>query len=124
MKERKLFRKSDLIVIAAVLLLAAVLLIPGLLKKEKLVATVYADGEIIETIDLSAVSDGYTFSPKDGTQIQVENGKIRFLSAVCRDKLCVNSGWLTKNGQTAACLPERIVISVSGGESSPDALTY
>lgn len=124
MKERKLFRKNDLIVIAAVLLLAAILLIPSLFKKGKLVATVYVDGEIVEKIDLSSVADGYTFSPKDGTEIQVENGKIRFASAVCRDKLCVNSGWLTKNGQTAACLPERIVISVSGSESSPDALTY
>ena len=120
----KLFRKNDLIVIAAAVLAALLLLIPSLIKKDSLTATVYADGTVIKEIELDKVEAAYTFSPKDGTVIEVENGRIRFSSAVCRDKLCVGSGWLDRNGQTAACLPERIVISISGGKGSPDMLTY
>lgn len=121
---KKLFRKNDLIVIAVILAAALVLLIPNLSKKQSLTATVYADGEIVKTINLDEVKENYTFSPKDGTEIRVENGAIYFTSAVCRDKLCINSGKLYKNGQTAACLPERIVISISSGKNSPDMLTY
>lgn len=124
MKNIKLFRKNDLIIIAAAAVIALILLIPNLIHKSNLTASVYVDGKITETIALDGVSEAYTFSPKEGTEISVEHGKIRFSSAVCRDKLCVNSGWLTKNGQTAACLPERIVISISGGKGSPDMLTY
>ena len=124
MKDRKLFKKGDIIIIAAVAALALVLLAPSLVKKDSLTAQIYVDGQMAEEIDLSAVSESYSFSPKDGTKIEVENGKIRFASAVCRDKLCVKSGWLDRNGQTAACLPERIVISIKGGGSAPDMLTY
>ena len=120
----KLFRKNDIIVIAAVAVIALILFIPSLFKKDKLTALIYVDGKVIEEIQLDSVNDAYTFSPKNGTEIEVQNGKIRFVSAVCRDKLCVNSGWLDRNGQTAACLPERIVISIKGGDGSPDMLTY
>lgn len=124
MKDKKLFTKGDLIAAAAVVIIALLLFIPSCLKKDRLVAEVYCDGKTVEVIDLTAVKEAYTFSPKNGAEITVENGRIRFSSAVCRDKLCVNSGWLNKNGQTAACLPERIVICVKGSGAAPDMLTY
>lgn len=124
MKNIKLIKKSDLIVTACVLLVALLLLIPSLLKKDRLTATIYVDGEIYENIDLGTVTQSYTLTPKDGTEITVENGKIRFSSAVCKDKICVNCGWLDANGQTAACLPQKIVISIRGSGSAPDMLTY
>jgi len=120
----KLFRRNDIIVIAVIAALALVLLIPSLLKKDKLTAEIYVDGKVAEAIDLNSVGETYIFSPKNGTEIEVQNGKIRFCSAICKDRLCVNSGWLDRNGQTAACLPERIVISVKGSDGSPDMLTY
>lgn len=124
MKTKNLFKRNDLIVIAVVAIIAVILLIPSFLKKQDLIATVYADGDIVKTINLNEVSEEYSFSPKDGVEIRVEKGTIYFSTAVCRDKLCINSGKLNKNGQTAACLPERIVISISGSKNSPDMLTY
>lgn len=124
MKDIKLFRKQDLAVTVVVLLLALALLIPSFLKKDTLKASIVVDGKITKEIDLSSVSQDYVFSPKSGTEIEVGKGKIRFSSACCKDGLCVNSGWLTKNGQTAACLPERVVIYLEGSDSEPDILTY
>lgn len=121
---KKLFKKNDLIVIAVILAAALIMMIPGVINKENLTATVYVDGNIVKTINLEEVKNSYTFSPKSGTEICVENGAVYFSSAVCRDKLCIHSGKLNKNGQTAACLPERIVISISSGKNSPDMLTY
>lgn len=124
MKNIKLFRKSDLIIAAAVILLALILFIPSLMKKDVLIASVYVDGQLIKEINLNDTEKSFTFSPKAGTEITVENGKICFSSSVCRDSLCEKSGWLYKNGQTAACLPEKIVICIKGSDSAPDMLTY
>lgn len=124
MKKIKLFKKTDLIVVAVVLLIALALFIPSLFKNDRLTAEIFADGKIIETIELDEVGKAYKLTPKDGTEIEVDKGRIRFCSACCKDELCIKSGWLDKNGQTAACLPERIVISIRCGADAPDMLTY
>ncbi len=120
---RKLFKRSDFRVILAVLLLSLLLFLPNLFNDDKLTAIVTVDGKIIEEIELEAVEKSYTFSPKEGTAITVENGRICFLSASCRDELCVKSGWLSTKGQTAACLPEKIVITIKGADKT-DMMTY
>lgn len=120
----KLFRKNDLIIIAVVAIIALVLFVPSLIKNDSLTATIYVDGNVTDEIELNGIDKPYTFSPKNGTEIEVQNGKIRFSSAVCKDRLCVKSGWLDSNGQTAACLPERILISIKGSDGAPDMLTY
>ncbi len=120
---KKLFKRADIIVISAILLLSLLLYLPNALNNDSLTAVIYADGEIAEEIDLSKVNEAYTFSPKSGTVIAVETGKIRFAEARCKDELCISSGWLTQKGQTAACLPEKIVITIKGADKT-DMLTY
>lgn len=120
----KLFKKGDLILTALVLLICAALIFFPKLFSGELVATVLVDGEIVETINLNNVEKGYTFSPCENVEIEVQNGKIRFLSSDCPDKLCVESGWLETNGATSACLPQEVVISVTGEKSDFDIMTY
>lgn len=120
---KKLFMKRDIAVIIAVLILSALLFIPNLSGHDKLIADIYLDGEIVETVELDSVADTYTISPTDTSQITVKNGAICFSYAECHDELCVKSGWLTSKGQTAACLPEKIVITIKGN-SDIDMMTY
>ncbi len=120
---RKLFKRSDILVISAVLLLSLFLFLPSLFNNDSLTALVWVDGEIVKEIELSEVQESYTFSPKDGTEIAVESGRISFADAVCKDELCIKSSWLTAKGQTAACLPERVVITIKGTDKT-DMMTY
>lgn len=120
---KKLFMRKDIAVIVAVLLLSALLFIPNLFGNDKLIAEVYLEGEIIETIDLDSVTESYTISPTRSTEITVKKGAICFSEAECHDELCIKSGWLTSKGQTAACLPEKIVITIKGN-SEIDMMTY
>ncbi|MBR3835841.1 MAG: NusG domain II-containing protein [Clostridia bacterium] len=120
---KKLFGKADIFIIISVLVLSLLLFIPGIFNNNNLIATVYSDGEIIEEINLNEVEVPRTFSPKDGTEITVEKDRIRFSAACCKDELCIGSGWLSKKGQTAACLPERIVITIKGTDKT-DMMTY
>lgn len=48
------------------------------------------------------------------TRLEIADGRIRFVSAPCRHKVCINTGWVSKAGDTAACLPNRISLNLSG----------
>lgn len=120
---KKLFGRTDLIIVISVLAVSLLLFIPSLFKNDSLTAQIIVDGEVTEEINLDSVEKDYTFSPKDGTEITVKNGEIGFSSACCKDKLCIKSGWLSAKGQTAACLPERVVVTIKGTDKT-DMITY
>lgn len=121
----KLLKRSDIIIALAVLLTAALLAIPKLISSDKLTAEIYVDGSLERTVELSD-GENYSFSPKSkpNVTITVGGGAIWFSQADCRDKLCVKSGRLTSGGQTAACLPERVVVSVVSDKNKTDVMTY
>lgn len=121
----KLLKKGDIIIAAAVLLAAALFAIPKLTSSDKLTAEIYVDGVLERTVDLSD-SENYSFSPKSkpNVTINVGDGAIWFSKADCKDKLCIKSGKLTSGGQTAACLPERVVVSVVSDKNKTDVMTY
>lgn len=122
---RKLFNIRDFAVIAAALVLCLALALPQLSgKKNELTALIYVDGKIKYTVRLDEVEKSYILSPREGTEITVDKGKIAFTHAKCRDALCINSGWLDSAGQTAACLPEKIVIVLQSDKNPLDAVTY
>lgn len=77
------------------------------------VAEIVQDGKVIREIDLNAVIEPYTFeivSEKGSNTVEVEPGRIRIVSADCRDHYCVNQGWLRDGITPIVCLPHRLVI--------------
>ncbi len=58
------------------------------------------------------------------SSIEVKNNKIRFLNSPCIKKYCVHSGWLSKTGATAVCMPNGIIISIKNTENSFDAINF
>ena len=95
---------------------------------EGLELTVYLDGELVRTIDLSQVEEGYTFSVDSsaGTNtIQVEPGRIRVSRADCPDQVCVGQGWISTSAAPIVCLPHRLVIQIGSAQdpAGPDAVT-
>lgn len=122
----KLFKRTDLIIILAVLLAAAMISIPKFLGSDTLTAEIYVDGRLEETIELSEVEREYSVTPdtEPRVEITVNKGEIYFSHAECKDKLCVKSGRLTSGGETAACLPARVVISVKSNKNKTDIMTY
>ena len=79
------------------------------------VATVWLDGEVIETIDLSAVAIPYDFtvSSEYGTNvIHVEHGAISVSESDCANQICVNQGSISSSAIPITCLPHRLVIQI------------
>lgn len=54
--------------------------------------------------------------------IEIKQGKARFIHSSCRNQFCVFHGWLTVAGDTTACLPNRVSISLKGTINDYDAI--
>lgn len=50
------------------------------------------------------------------------HGGISFESSDCPDQICVHSGTLTRPGQTAACLPNQLLLRLASPEDAVDAI--
>ena len=81
------------------------------------VARITRDGVLLEEIDLDRVSEPYSFPLEDGNgrnTLSVEKGRIRIAESTCPGGDCVHTGWADRAGERIICLPNRLVISLSG----------
>lgn len=65
--------------------------------------------------------------PLGDTILEVSQGTVRFVASPCRDQICVAAGELRETGQWAACLPNRVFVTVTGAgdaEDGVDASTF
>lgn len=116
--------RTWIIIIALILLLsAAACLFQYLHKGTGTTAYISVDGEVIRTIDLSLVTEGYEFTVSDEfgeNTIRVEKGRICVISADCPDKVCVNHGWLADSSSFISCLPHHLYIKIGENKASSD----
>ncbi|GAA0744978.1 NusG domain II-containing protein [Clostridium oceanicum] len=91
-------------------------------------AIIKQDGKVIKRIDLSKVKKKETFNiyykDKDYNTVALEPNRIRFSKSTCPDKICVKTGWLTKPGETSACLPHKLIIKIESNNSEVDEVSY
>lgn len=121
MNPKPSYRKNALFLTILLVLVGAVSLLWILLHRtasgsEQLVADIYQNGSLLQSIDLSAVEAPYTFTVSgDGgavNEIEVRSGSIGITSASCPDKLCVHQGFISTSQLPITCLPNRLVIQV------------
>lgn len=88
-------------------------------------AKIRQDGELLRTIDLTAVDQPYDFTvtAADGgvNVVEVEQGRIRVSQADCPDQVCVRQGWIATDAAPVVCLPHGLVIEIVGA-GGPDAV--
>lgn len=93
-------------------------------------AHIYQDGQLIKTIDLSAVSESsqFTLETADGgyNTIEIRRGEIAVTAASCPDHVCMRQGFIHNSLLPITCLPNRLVIELKENTPlpTPDAITY
>ena len=109
--------RPELNLIAALLVLAGVLYLAlNLGRREGGVAVVRVNGVEVERHALAV--DG-SFSLNGGSNILViQDGQAWLSEANCPDLLCVKMGKIHYTGQVITCLPNRLTVTVEGGESN------
>lgn len=89
-------------------------------------AEIVQDGKLLQRILLKKGDQARDFiiEYKGGyNRLRVEDGRIAVIDADCPDKDCVKRGWLKRPGDSAVCLPHKLVIRLTG-ESEVDGVTY
>ena len=116
-------RAGDAVVIAAVLALAVLTLLFSFFpRRAGKRLTIFSDGRqesypLTEDREIPLSANGYSLI------VKIEDGKAYVLSSTCPDKVCIRSGPLSKQGDTAVCLPAGILLKIDrGGDADEDAV--
>lgn len=122
-------KKNDILLIGVLLLGAAIWWGSSWWAGRGAVASqveIWQDTALVGTYALDSTQS--TTLPLDSkyghNSLIIENGSVRMLEASCPDQVCVHTGAIDKPGQTIVCLPNRVVIEISGnGEVQIDDLS-
>ncbi|MBR3392942.1 MAG: NusG domain II-containing protein [Firmicutes bacterium] len=122
--ERKYTDRKDILLIVSLLITAGLLYVLFSRKQAGTSCEIILDGETITSVSLS---QDRIFSLDEVPQVQLEikEGRIRFLSSDCPDQTCVRSGFISRPGEYAVCLPHRLMIRIpeNNRTKNPDAVT-
>ena len=112
------------IILFAVIIAAALLMLAGRSLKRRLNhmsasdgaaydVTVSVDGNVIHEYtlndDVDIVIDGINGGQN---HLVIKDGQASVTEASCPDKICVNKGTISEQGETIVCLPNRVVVTV------------
>lgn len=116
-------RKTDLYLIAGLLLVAVTLFVGirlyGKMTTTEAVAVVTVDGKEYGRYPLEE-NHTETIHLSDGSYntFEVKDGYVSMTDASCPDQICVNHSRISKKNETIVCLPDKVVITVENGEEA------
>lgn len=119
-----MWRPGDLLIIAAVLVLTG-----------GLAVGIYSAASVdhVEILSAHGTTESHPAwqaqtlrvdGPLGETLIEIADGAARIVASPCRQKICINRGWLSHAGETAACLPNRISVTLLGDDPRFDAMNF
>ncbi|NLV50650.1 MAG: NusG domain II-containing protein [Clostridiales bacterium] len=119
----KFAKKTDMLIIASIVLFCVVfwLVYRGVYAKPGKYAEIYHNSQQVKKVELQSGSE-YVFSVPQSPEVVFRvysDGSIAFLSSDCPDKVCIRAGRLSRAGQYAACLPNRLYIKIVSGDGDP-----
>ena len=128
MGRRRLFGRRDWPVLLAIALGAAIWLALANTGQRGVTAVAERNGEAVFSRELSGLSEPelVEIDGENGVTLTVELSRegARVVEANCPDKTCRRTGLLTRAGESAVCLPGRVVLRLEGSGAGIDAETY
>ncbi len=119
-----LFKRKDLLIIGVLLVASLGVLGYYSLRKPDggIQADIYHFDKKLATIDLShATEREYIYDDVPNVVIATTaDGRIFFKHSDCPDKVCINSGKLKLSGQSAACLPNGVMVKLTSQNYDDD----
>ncbi|WP_347489894.1 NusG domain II-containing protein [Desulfoscipio sp. XC116] len=100
------------------------------LKNQKPVAVIYKNEQVYQRINLTeSINKQIKIEDSEGHYniVEIKDGRVRIKEADCPNKLCVKAGWLTKPGQMAVCMPNRLRVVIEGVKEDvkqPDTISF
>ncbi|MBT3320019.1 MAG: NusG domain II-containing protein [Clostridia bacterium] len=113
-------RIGDILIVLVVVAVSVLLLVlPSRGATGTLTAVIIVDNVEYERFELVATDEQLEFDLHEpGVVIKAQDGQIWFVSSSCADQTCVNTGRLTRAGDIAVCLPNRVIVKIEGTNTS------
>ncbi|MFP4560115.1 MAG: NusG domain II-containing protein [Thiohalorhabdus sp.] len=89
-------------------------------------AEIIVEGEVVETVDLNRERMLEVEGPLGTSHLEVGDGGIRFVPpSPAPRKIDLRAGWQREAGDSAACVPNEVMVRVTGEEQEAwDAVNY
>ena len=117
--DRKLFRRTDIIILIILLTISAIFFFAMTDDKGE-IAEIWIDGKVYRSFDLS---EPFELSLDNGVTLMGDGDSAWFDNSDCKDKVCINTGKLSHDGQWAACLPNSTVLKIVKGDGNVDTVS-
>ena len=83
-----------------------------------------ADGKMYKVVSLDASQTLAVPGPLGNTLVVIHAGKVHVSESPCTAKICVKTGEISHTGQIIVCIPNKVIIRVTGEEDAAyDAVT-
>ena len=72
-----------------------------------------------------SLGENQTVTIRQGSKInefEIRDGTVRMIHASCHNHDCIQQGAISKTGETIVCLPNKVVLEVTGGEEEFDVV--
>lgn len=111
--------------VAALAVLSAVWYYGGLESSGPLTATILHRGQVVQTVELDRLTEEMTVTVEGDYHLTIllDRDDVRVAESDCPGQDCVHTGTITRAGQSIVCLPEQVVVQLTGGGGGgPDAV--
>jgi len=112
----RFFKRTDLIIISAIILFSVLLwfIYTAVYSDARVKAEIYYNSELVESIVLTPGQERrFSIPQKKNVVFRIDSeGNIEFEKSDCPDQICVRTGKLRIAGQSAACLPNGLILKI------------
>lgn len=126
-----MFKKWDIIIIAALMVLSFIpeIVFGVILGKEynSTYAEITIAGELYRNVPLSVHkgTEIIELESKYGKHvIEIKDNNIGVIDSDCPDKICMNPSYINKPGESLVCLPNRVMIEIKGDIEDDIIISY
>lgn len=109
-------RPGDRLLVPLLLALAIGLILLQLGREPGRRIVVEVAGQVVFTAPLDQPRQVELSGPLGTTDLRIADGQARILASPCPNKVCIGMGPVAHRGELLACVPNRLLVRVEGGE--------
>ena len=120
----KVIKKADIVlflILAALGIAVTVMSLNG--AEDGSVVQVSVDGKTYGVYSLNKNQTIEIKQDKSINKITIKDGQVQMSASSCKNQICVKEGSVSKTNQSILCLPNKVMVEITGEEADFDAIS-